>query len=628
MKGLVCVLVLTLNYFSFPQSYPHLFELRGLEDSLGNTHLFYRYVYPTTNCWLKSIYHFDIHNNIDTLFIRDESNYSYPYGCYGISYNDYEFYSDDPTRYICVGSDYNVDLWVAILRYDGMVHSDISGAYASEVEISTQNEDHLFMVVNESRLYSSTDGGLNWTFNLDSISLIDYAMISLSKNNDSHIYGINDNKLVRSEDDGYSYIIVDDLQWDNNSELYYDPDGVHIYGVSNFYNYQTSSSSSNIYVSSDNGNPFTWTNVNTQNLPISFTHDETQSGEVYYSYQRNIYKSLDYGNTFELYKQLDRNITGLYKKSGTDILYASTPLKIYDITPNIIKVIKNLPIPASEFKWYPMNLGNRWIYDKTFYGDGDSLNWVSIVKVEGNKLCDNKFYSEVLVEDIGLDSLSSSSTHYEYFRIDSSTGKIYSAWFDNDSLLSEELYSDLLAEVGDTIPIGNGIYLESEVPFSLLGLSSLKRTFLNDQTPIQDIRFMKGLGLIYEYWWELAGFEKSLLGCVIDGVVYGDTTVVSVDDEEPNIPYSFNLEQNYPNPFNPSTIIRYEIPGQARNDNMTVVLKVYDVLGNEIATLVKEQKPAGNHEVIFDATGLPSGIYFYRLIAGSHSATKKMILLR
>ena len=98
--------------------------------------------------------------------------------------------------------------------------------------------------------------------------------------------------------------------------------------------------------------------------------------------------------------------------------------------------------------------------------------------MEGNKLYDNKFYSEVLVEDIGLDSLSSSSTHYEYFRIDSSTGKIYSAWFDNDSLLSEELYSDLLAEVGDTIPIGNGIYLESEVPFSLLGLSSLKRTFL------------------------------------------------------------------------------------------------------------------------------------------------------
>jgi Secretion system C-terminal sorting domain len=275
-----------------------------------------------------------------------------------------------------------------------------------------------------------------------------------------------------------------------------------------------------------------------------------------------------------------------------------------------------------------MNKGNRWIYDKTFYGDGDSLNWVSIVKVEGNKLYDNKFYSEVLVEDIGLDSLSSSSTHYEYFRIDSSTGKIYSAWFDNDSLLSEELYSDLLAEVGDTIPIGNGIYLESEVPFSLLGLSSLKRTFLNDQTPIQDIRFLKGLGLIYEYWWELAGFEKSLLGCIIEGIVYGDTTVVSVDDEQLPVALSFMLDQNYPNPFNPSTIIKYEIPGQARNDNMTVVLKIYDVLGNEIATLINEEKPAGTYEVEFDGGGLPSGIYFYHLTAGGYSATKKMILMK
>ena len=109
---------------------------------------------------------------------------------------------------------------------------------------------------------------------------------------------------------------------------------------------------------------------------------------------------------------------------------------------------------------------------------------------------------------------------------------------------------------------------------------------------------------------------------------YGDTTVVSVDDETPNLPTSFKLEQNYPNPFNPSTMIRYEIPGQARNDNMLVVLKVYDVLGNEIATLVNEEKPAGTHEVKFSATALPSGIYFYRIQAGSFIQTKKMILLR
>ena len=97
----------------------------------------------------------------------------------------------------------------------------------------------------------------------------------------------------------------------------------------------------------------------------------------------------------------------------------------------------------------------------------------------------------------------------------------------------------------------------------------------------------------------------------------------------------FLLTQNYPNPFNPSTIIRYEIPGQTRNDNALVTVKVYDVLGNEIATLVNEEKPAGSYEVEFDGTGLSSGIYFYQLSvrASSGSArhyveTKKMVLIK
>jgi agmatine deiminase len=98
-------------------------------------------------------------------------------------------------------------------------------------------------------------------------------------------------------------------------------------------------------------------------------------------------------------------------------------------------------------------------------------------------------------------------------------------------------------------------------------------------------------------------------------------------------PEEFYLSQNYPNPFNPSTSIKYEIPGQARNDNILVVLKVYDVLGNEIATLVNEEKPAGEYEVEFSASGgnaytLTSGVYFYQLKAGAFVQTKKMILMK
>ncbi len=93
------------------------------------------------------------------------------------------------------------------------------------------------------------------------------------------------------------------------------------------------------------------------------------------------------------------------------------------------------------------------------------------------------------------------------------------------------------------------------------------------------------------------------------------------------VPEHFYLAQNYPNPFNPSTKIRYSIPDVGSGLAQTV-LKVYDILGNEVATLVNEEKPAGVYEVTFDASELSSGIYFYKISAGSFNETKKMILLR
>jgi hypothetical protein len=103
---------------------------------------------------------------------------------------------------------------------------------------------------------------------------------------------------------------------------------------------------------------------------------------------------------------------------------------------------------------------------------------------------------------------------------------------------------------------------------------------------------------------------------------------VIADEEENRIPDQFILYQNYPNPFNPSTTIKFKIPGQARNDNVLITLKVYDILGNEVATLVKEKLPAGEHEVEFNAAGLTSGIYFSELRVGEFIRTRKMILMK
>jgi hypothetical protein len=93
--------------------------------------------------------------------------------------------------------------------------------------------------------------------------------------------------------------------------------------------------------------------------------------------------------------------------------------------------------------------------------------------------------------------------------------------------------------------------------------------------------------------------------------------------KEPQLPKQCVLEQNYPNPFNPSTGIRFEI-----SESRLVTLKVYDLLGRELATLVNERKPAGRYSVNWNATGLSSGVYFYRMRAGDFVETKKLLLLR
>ena len=101
------------------------------------------------------------------------------------------------------------------------------------------------------------------------------------------------------------------------------------------------------------------------------------------------------------------------------------------------------------------------------------------------------------------------------------------------------------------------------------------------------------------------------------------TSIKGSDNEKSNTPKRFILKQNYPNPLNPITTIKYSVANPCM-----VTIKVYDMLGNERTILVHEEKQPGNHDVRFDASALPSGIYFYRMQAGSFVSTKKFVLLK
>jgi len=113
-------------------------------------------------------------------------------------------------------------------------------------------------------------------------------------------------------------------------------------------------------------------------------------------------------------------------------------------------------------------------------------------------------------------------------------------------------------------------------------------------------------------------------------ILFTNNPVTDINEQE-NFPGEFTLYQNYPNPFNPSTKIKFSIPSviaSGAKQSQFITLKVYDVLGNEMTTLVNEEKEPGTYEVNFDASSLTSGMYFYTLQTGNYSETKKMIFLK
>ena len=154
---------------------------------------------------------------------------------------------------------------------------------------------------------------------------------------------------------------------------------------------------------------------------------------------------------------------------------------------------------------------------------------------------------------------------------------------------------------------------------SLVELSEKSLAFNTDNFEDGDYR------IIVEVYDEAGNFDIDSMD-----VKFKNGNPVSNEDEDFNA-HSFNLEQNYPNPFNPSTKIKFSIPfviASETKQSQFVTLKVYDVLGSEVATLVNENKPAGLYEVEFNAINLPSGIYFYQLSSGSHNQVKQMVLLK
>jgi len=320
-------------------------------------------------------------------------------------------------------------------------------------------------------------------------------------------------------------------------------------------------------------NPIKWFGISPFNPNEIFAIDVLALGGG--RYFNTLYKSTDRGNSWE--------ITGSFPGSshGSEITFA------YDMTDSM-----NLYVSVDD-KWTSLYFfkstdeGNNWFY------------------VSSPPFLPNDIYTDKIIPNrvylLGGPYISTNGG-LSWFLVDSGlTDNSYYLSFFQDQITTNLLY--LLESDGLYTSHGDTFYWQKMDGSENLPLDLPPST-----------RNMKNIIID-------GGTRKIYLGT--SSGIYRKSLITGLPIENTPQINEFILDQNYPNPFNSSTIIEYSV-----NSTSFVSVKVYDVLGREIATMVNERKEAGSYSITFNASYLPSGSYIYRLIAGNSTATKKLILLK
>lgn len=289
-------------------------------------------------------------------------------------------------------------------------------------------------------------------------------------------------------------------------------------------------------------------------------------------------------------------------------------------------------VPNSAFAWdttaakyYPLKVGNTYTFENIQYLQGCfgmPTGKFKTVIARDTVLSNGKRYFEFQSKGSVYALFNS---YWKYQRIDSSSMNVYGYSITENK---EYLLDSLKAVLGSnfkclrfptTTP--NGTYLGPNSGTYFGRIMEAKTILCSPNTT--SYRLLENVGFIgYSYCIDF-GEGMFLLGCVVNNVLYGDTTTTDVRQISSEVPDKFSLKQNYPNPFNPSTKIIYELKSAG-----FVSLKVYNVMGKEVTELVNEKQHTGIYEVTFDGINLPSGVYYYKIEADGFTDVKKMSLIK
>ncbi len=265
----------------------------------------------------------------------------------------------------------------------------------------------------------------------------------------------------------------------------------------------------------------------------------------------------------------------------------------------------------SAFGYVPLQVGNSWTYDYQSL----SLNppghlYYYSQTITGDTTAPNGFKYFVVVRT----NLTDKTTSTSFQRIDSATINLYQYGGSNSN--SETLEDSLRSMPGDHFGVTTCTSLQAD---TVLGLSTVVKSFSYSVTARHQLAY--GLGRISD-WVDDEGFPygSTLIYARINNKEFGTPLLVESNSLKPN---EFSLSQNFPNPFNPTTSIRFSL---AKAEFVT--LRVSNVLGQYISTLISETKQPGNYLVSFNGEKYSSGVYYYTLTTEDHSISKSMILLK
>jgi Secretion system C-terminal sorting domain/Sortilin, neurotensin receptor 3, len=626
MKKITIVLVLLITN-GFGQTLK-IIDMRGMTEADATTHIVYRLNYEFSmnpaSKFGAGVSYFNVSTKQDTLywpgFIGIVTDGEYP--------GSFDFWENNPYKYInYFGDAFSSSLLIRHYLYGQSTRRTLFDLPTGDdrIIISKSSPDHVYLSSFGTTIVS-TDSGKTWPTYTDSTG-IPFPVIAISPFNKNKVFAYNDeNQLLISSDGGTDFSITESSRiWNGNSSLYFDKDRVHVYAITN----STNGQSPRFLVSDDQGKPFTWTGRKIENDRGNWDYwndkryyhlviDDSLYGKLYASYMNELYISDDFGSSFNLAYTLPSQVTGLYKSPVTETLYIANAYKIFSfvLSDSSLNVIKDIT-PQNLDTFYPLHTGDFWLYKTYSWFEGEYSESITRKEILGDTLLPNNKKYKIIKDG--------NQTHFQ--RFDSLEAVIfeYSGW-DNIEFV---LYN-LAAVVGDKS--NNGFYNYDFSGLRYLGdrdsiifnqKLSTKQYHAEESLYSEYIHLSKKIGKVFENgYFDVGEYYIELQGAVINGVLYGDTTITAIK-EDPVKPYKFALSQNYPNPFNPQTVINYELRITGH-----VKLTIYDIAGRKIETLISQPQSAGKHSVTFKADNLASGVYYYRIKAGSFIKTKKMVLLR